>query len=156
MGRPAKMADPNIERPTSMRRKVTKDGEAVVKTKSDIDIGSLPKLYKCTYCGCVHADGAEKRFFVVPHTKILDGNDRFSSLCMTCCSKLYVEYAEMFKSQKLALLLLCSLLGAYFSERLYESMAQKDENGDVPLGKYLRSINGVQYRGKTFLTYLVE
>ena len=156
MGRPKKVADPNIERPRSVTRRVDKNGEAITKEKSNIDVTKLPKLYKCTYCGCMHADSAEKRFFVIPHATILNGNEKYSTLCMACCNKLYVEYTEMYKSQKFALLLLCALLGVYFNERQYESMSQKEETGEVSLGKYIRSMNGAQYKGKTFLTYLLE
>lgn len=35
-------------------------------------------------------------------------------------------------------------------------MSQKEETGEVALGKYIRSMNGVQFKGKTFLNYLLE
>lgn len=155
MGRPRKEPDPNIARPTKRAYKRDKDGKPVEKVKSNIDVSKLPKLYKCTFCGTVRADTAENYFYVIPHATFLSGNDGYSTICTICGNKLYNEYAEMYQSQKFAMLLMCSLMGVYFSERQYESMAQKSDTG-VTLGKYIRSLNGAQYKGRTFATYLLE
>ena len=151
--------DPNISRPRGRPRKVSESGEVEKKAKqAKVDTSTAPKMYKCTCCGTTYINDAVQRFFIVPQSTIYAGNDKYAPLCIKCANQFYNEYTTMYNSRKFALLLLCSMLGAYFSERLYESLAEKaqQEGEEVSLGQYLRYLNGNQYKGKTFLTYLVE
>lgn len=150
--------DPNITRPTG-RRKKNEDGVIPLKPKQEkLDTTDTPKTFKCTCCGTTYINDATHRFFVVPYSTVLAANDRYSTICVPCASRFFGEYTEMYKSRKFALLLMCSILGAYFSERLYEAQAAKaQERGEqVELGAYLRALNGAQYKGRTFLDYLLE
>lgn len=149
-------ANPNIKvDKTKNPVRVGKDGEVIEVLSSKTDISKFPKIYQCTCCGARYPS-PEKRFFIIPQSTMFDGNDRYSHICIDCCTRLYNQYTEMYKSQKFGLLLMCAILGVYFNERTYESMVAKCENGELSLGMYIRTIHGVQYKTKTFLTYLVE
>lgn len=156
-GRASKgLINPNIEVDRSKNPvRVGKNGEVVAVTSAKQDVSMLPKVYLCTCCGARYPT-PDKRFFLIPQSTLFEGNDRYSHVCIECCTRLYNQYTAMYKSQKFGLLLMCAILGVYFNERTYESMVQKCDNGELPLGKYIRTMHGVQYKGKTFLTYLVE
>lgn len=156
-GRPKKtLASPNIKiDKTKNPVRVGKDGEVINVIPSNVDLSSVPKIYQCMNCGARYLN-PEKRFFIIPQSTLFDGNNRYSHICIECCTRLYNQYTAMYKSQKFGILLMCAILGVYFNERTYESMVNQCENGELPLGKYVRTINGVQYKNKTFLTYLVE
>lgn len=159
MGRPRKVLDPNVSaasKSTTKRARVNAKGEVTRAVKSKLDVSTLPKLYKCECCGKIRLDDAKSIFFKTPQSVLHDGNDGYAAICVECCDRLYKEWTTTFKDQKFALLLVCSLIGAYFNERQYDALLQKSDDQSVPLGGYLRSINGTQFKQKTFLSYLTE
>lgn len=159
MGRPKKVINPNLdlsEKSKAWHIRTDAKGEVKRTVKSKIDVSTLPKLFKCQCCGKIQPDDAKHVFFKTPQSTLHDGNDGYAAVCVMCCDRLYKEYTVAFKNQKFALLLVCSVIGAYFNERQYDSLLQKSDEQSVSLGSYLRSINGTQFKQKTFLTYLTE
>lgn len=131
---------------------VKKKSTSSTKTrKPRINTDDLPPLYKCTKCGKITQDPVGN-FYMVKVGGAYEGNGNYSHLCTTCVNKYFEEQRAKLKDEKLAVIMTCSLIGACFAEELYETMRGK---GEFKFGEYLRSLNGPQYRTRSFYSFLV-
>jgi len=110
-------------------------------------------IYKCTHCGTTHAD-PKGRFYMVSRNDAFNGNEGYTNICYTCANQYFNDYKQRFGDEKLALMLVCTQVGHYFSEPLYDKMIEDGE--EFTLGNYFRALNGAQYKGKSFITYMME
>lgn len=147
-------------RPT---KKEVAQREAQMRRAEEARVGAileeLPPIWKCTRCSTL-VQRPEGRFFAVNTNDAYSGNAGRTNLCIACSRKYFDEYSERFKDEKLALMLTCAQMGSYFSEPLYATMkdaeAEDPEKNAFDLGKYVRSLNGQQYKGKNFISYMTE
>lgn len=119
-----------------------------------IDITKLPPLYKCSCCGTLVQE-PQGKFYKVIQNPLYDGNEGFGTICVNCCSSFFDRMREKYKDEKLALLITCSEMGWFFSEKTYLQMKEKD-TADISLGEYIKRLNLSQNKNKTFDNYLVE
>lgn len=114
---------------------------------SSTQVSDLVMGMKCTRCGTVEFYGSNK-FYTNRNSTIYTSNGHYPHICSKCANDVFDELKEKLKDTKIALLVMCHYLDMYFSENLYEQIKNNDE---FTLGQYLRYLNGVQYKGKTFL-----
>lgn len=113
----------------------------------------IASAFKCTKCGTV-VMLPEGFFYSVNTNDALESNGGRSAVCITCANQYFDEYKERYKDEKLALMLTCVKVGHYFSEQLYERMRESEK--ELRLGEYFRYLNGKQYEGKNFTSYMIE
>lgn len=147
-----KVADMPPSTPKRGRGRPKKPKAAEPPVAPKIDFENMPPIYKCSACGLTTANPS--KFYVCNNAEHLKGNDRYTTICSNCANQKFTEYKQRFDNEKFALLMICSLLGCYYSDQLVTTM--QDSGKDVQLGYYFRALNGLQYKGKSFATYLLE
>lgn len=129
------------------------------KVKEEM-VRSLKGFYKCTRCGLVVENPGQK-FYTVNANTLFRGNDGKTSICIDCANEIFSEHTKIFEgNRKVAMLLTCLSIGCYFSESLFDYLdqAEKEDPKGKPLsvGRYLRCLNGVQYKDKSFMNFVLE
>lgn len=112
----------------------------------------LPPIYKCAMCGNVYSV-AEGIFYKSANSLFAKNNDGFAIVCIKCATEYFETLREEYRDEKVALMCTCMVLGCYFSPELYESMREKRA---LKIGDYLKALNGLQYKGKSFESFLVD
>lgn len=84
---------------------------------------------------------------------LFTSNELYTHICADCVNDLMFEMQTRYKDTKIALMIVCHYLDIYFSENLYESIK---DNANFSFGNYLKLMNGVQYKAKSFVTSLME
>lgn len=109
--------------------------------------------YRCVHCGVAYYDPAGK-FYRVTTNEAYKANNYYAPICAKCVKEMFQEYTLKYKDEKKALLLICFMLGYYFSEQLYATM--KDSGNEFILGNYIKALNGTQYKKRTSDDYIME
>ena len=132
----------------------TQDGApSIEELKASLNLENFPTIYKCTMCGMTTTN-PRGRFYSVNNLDVFSGNDHYINLCGDCVNKLFDTLRARYDNERFALFVLCSLTGYYFCERLYDQMISKSDSFNI--GIYIRTLNGIQYKGNTFVSNLVE
>lgn len=127
MGRPRK--NPVVDSAT------TKDGE----------------LYKCLRCGAQYNNAVGK--FFKSKSKMYEHNDWYYPVCQKCLNEKFEEYKKRF-NERTAVMIICHYMDIPFYYSLYDSIVKKNES--FTLGMYVRQMNNMQHRGKTFVNTLID
>lgn len=127
---------------------------ATTSKKNGVNVDILPPLYKCSCCGKTFQD-PHKKFFKVIQNPLYKGNDSYGTICTSCCDTFFSRMKEVYKDEKLALLLTCSAMGWYFSETIYSQIKSKDIS-PIRLGVYVKTLNLSQNKEKNFTDCLVQ
>ena len=117
------------------------------------DEKTMVVTYRCVHCGAAYYD-PDKKFYRVTSNEAYRANNYYAPVCCKCTKEMFQEYILKYKDEKKALLLICFMLGYYFSESLYESMKESGE--EFVLGNYIKALNGVQYKKRTSDDYIME
>lgn len=158
-GRPTKAEAKRREEAAEKKRKellrenAKEAYKSVTELMEDFDLSELPPIFKCSKCGKV-TSSPTGRFYMVPTLAALDGNDHYCNICIECTKKYFEDFTARYRDEKIGLLLTCSFTGHYFSEELYEQMVMHGDSFN--LGYYFRTLNTLQFKGKNFMTYLLE
>lgn len=101
------------------------------------------KVYVC--CQCNKPLDLQTDFFST-YSSLYAKTGRLP-VCKDCLTKLFHSYAERYDSAKMAMQRICMAYDLYYNESLFD----KCNNGtDATLGNYIKRLNMVQYKGKTF------
>lgn len=112
----------------------------------------IPTIYRCTRCG-KEESAPKTKFFVSNTSPLFVSNEMYTHICCDCANELFDEFKSRYGDYRSALIIMCHYLDIYFSETLYE---QIKGNPNLTLGVYLRSLNGRQYKSKSFNNYIFE
>lgn len=134
-------------RPPKNEPKV-ENGKALNKQNLDEN----PTIHRCTRCG-KSTQIPKNKFFVSNSSPLFVSNEMYTHICCDCANQLFDEFKMRYGDYRSALIILCHYLDIYFSETLYESIKG---NPNLTLGVYLRSLNGNQYKSKSFNNYIFE
>lgn len=140
-------------RPKGSKNKKTLLKEGFTPEQLKHELAPYLPLHKCTMCGR-YFQKPEKSFFSSKNNPAFRGNAGLVHICTSCVKTYQEEAKEQYGDARLAFYLTLQLVGHYFDPKLYDQFASRGV--EVKLGDYLRALNGVQYRGKTGVTYLVE
>lgn len=130
----------------------TKLNQKALNSKINNVKGEGATLYKCTRCGHVW-ESPKGHFFMSKTSPLFTGNELYTGICCSCTNDLFQEMRITCKDDKLALIVICHYLDVCFSEELFESIKY---NANFSFGNYLKLLNGTQYKGKNFTTYLIN
>lgn len=126
--------------------------KAALNKKLNLDDDQTIEYYRCTRCGKKHQSPVQN-FFMSKTSPLYVANNLYSQICIHCVNDLFFTMQARYKDTKLALMIICSFLDIYFSEKLYE---QIKDNANFSFGNYAKLLNGVQYKSKSFTTSLME
>lgn len=133
----------------------TKQSAKKAKPKyAQVDVTTLPPLYKCSCCGKIVTD-PQGKFFKVTQNALYNGNDGYSNICINCCNNYFTRMKEKYKDEKYALLVTTGEMGYFFSEKTYLEIKEKNPE-DLVLGEYIRRLNLSQHKNKTFVDYVMS
>lgn len=108
--------------------------------------------FRCTCCG-KESDVGTKVFYKVSYSQSHQGNDGYAHICIDCTNNLFEYYKQKY-GQAEAVKIICAMLDVPYYRSLYDSIIK--QNDKFSFGLYIRQINGVQYKGKTFALTLYE
>lgn len=74
-------------------------------------------------------------------------------LCKNCLSNKFNEYSAKYGSPKKAMKRICMAFDLYYSDSLFDKC---NDDSDAVIGNYIKKLNMVQYKGRTFDTSLKE
>ena len=92
-------------------------------------------------------------FYMSKYSDLYDNNNKYVPICKICLNKFFDKVSRKTQSEKIALMVCCHFLDVVFIEELYEMLKSRQ---DMNIGGYLRLLNGKQYRGKNFVSCLIE
>lgn len=125
----------------------SKSGTKRITVKSD----DLPHIYSCSCCGL---QLYEPDFFYKNNNDYSrKANDGYIHLCKDCTAERFEEFCTIYKDEKIATLMLCSMFNYYFDEKLY--IKAKSDKNIYNFGEYLKQLVGSKTK-KTFTDTLVE
>ena len=156
VGRPRKVdkeKERELARKEALKENRKTEYVTVNELMEDFDLSELPPIYKCSKCGKITST-PQGRFYMVTTLAALDGNDHYCNICIDCTKRYFEDFTARYRDEKIGLLLTCAFTGHYFCEFLYEQMTAKGDSFNI--GAYFRALNGVQYKNKNFITFLLE
>lgn len=110
-----------------------------------------PKKYVCPRCG-VEKD--EDMFYKSKGSMMWDFSDgRVLTACKDCFDGRLRVVTERY-GERTGLMIACHWVDAPYIDDVYQAVIQKQGNFDF--GLYMRTLNGVQYLKKSFITSLIE
>ena len=74
-------------------------------------------------------------------------------LCKSCLAKKFNDYSIKYNSQKKAMKRICMAFDLYYNDSIFEKC---NDGKDTIIGNYIKKLNMVQYRNRTFDTTLEE
>lgn len=108
-----------------------------------------PAEYKCCQCNN-HFDSLTQ--FYKTYSEIYTETGSLP-ICKDCFLKLFNSYSEKYGDIKKAMQRICMAFDLYYSESLFDGCCK---DGNVEIGNYMKRLNMVQYKGKTFDTTIAE
>lgn len=75
-------------------------------------------------------------------------------ICKKCLNRKFIQYSLEYHSHEKAIQRICMAFDLYYSQSIFDSC--KNDNENVIVGNYIKRLNMVQYKGKTFDTTLGE
>lgn len=146
---------------TRSKAKTTKqlkyDEKTVQKLRSinasDDDIYRFEHPYLCTCCGKRFKTQASN--FPYVQSALCNGNNHYSAICNKCADDIYNQYLDLFKFEDDALERVCMKMDMYYNRDIADAAKKQTMNISL-LKRYIRNLNLVQNKGKTFDTYLSE
>lgn len=105
--------------------------------------------YVC--CQCEKHSNSPANFYKTNST--LYTNNGYLPICKDCLNKLFGIYTTRYGSQVKAMKRICMAYDLYFSQTLFDKC---DCGSEATLGTYIKMLNMVQYRAKTFDNTLSE
>lgn len=106
--------------------------------------------FRCMSCG---KSGTEADFYTSPYSPLWQQTGQKVLFCKSCIEKMHRVESELYGSDT-ALMLTLARLDLPYVKSLY--IALVDKYGACNLGTYIRSLNGIQYKNKTWSTSLIE
>lgn len=97
---------------------------------------------------------AKGNFYKSSQSLYFKRNSEYGDICSACLQDLYTQTNKKYKSERMALITICSVMDWYYDENAYESVMK--DRASFSIGIYARLLNNIQYRGKTFITSIAE
>lgn len=98
---------------------------------------------KCICCHC--SEELSLSEFYISYSRFYD--NRHLPICKKCFYELFLQYRQVYHSDKKAIQRLCMAFDVYFNETIFDTCG--DDETKI-IGKYFRKLNIIQYREKTF------
>lgn len=125
----------------------TKNTNRRITVKSE----DLPRIYSCSCCGLQLYE--PDVFYKNNNDYSRKANDNYVHLCKDCTSERFEEFCTIYKDEKIATLMICSMLNYYFDEKFY--IKAKSDKNVYSFSDYLKQLVPSKIK-KTFTDTLVE
>jgi hypothetical protein len=127
-------------------------GRVIISTeKKNTQQEKHDPIYRCTCCNSEFT--AQSGNFYYTKSPLFESNNFYSTVCTTCVHKQFKDTENRTGSIRYALIVVCHLLDIYYNEKLFNKMLSQDS---FTIGKYVKTLNGNQWAGKTFTTNLMQ
>lgn len=117
-----------------------------------IKIEDLPRIYSCSCCGVQMYE--PEVFYKSPYDYSRHANDQYVHLCKDCVADRFEEFTAVYKDERIAVLMICSMLNLYFNEEIY--IKTKSDKSAFVIGDYIKRLNNNKSIKKTFSDTLSE
>lgn len=138
-------------RPPGSKNLKSMQKTSITRTRKSDQIDD-DRQYVCVSCGEVF-DNAYGKFYKVNSSHLWDHNNKYCPICTKCLKRMFDE-AELRFGTKTAMIIICHYLDAPFSNALYDSMNENNQN--FTIGTYTKMLNTAQYNRLTFMNTLVN
>lgn len=138
-GRPKK-----INNATNRNTKITP--EMLDKVKEN-------KKYKCNFCGKEALDPSGV-FYKNDASPLYKNNGGYATICKECIANLFDKISSTYDSDKIACIMICHYLDYPFYNYIYDQIC--NNNLTFGLGLYIRRMNNIQNKDKTFLNTIAS
>lgn len=105
---------------------------------------------KVICCRCKKEYGSTTFFYKT--NSILFGTSGHLPVCKECLGEIFLKYFKKYNHSKRAMKRLCMAFDLYYDDSIFDTCS--DDDISVVLGNYIKRLNMVQYKGKTFDTTL--
>lgn len=102
--------------------------------------------YRCNRCGRV--DSKPTNFYRCNST--LYNNNGYMPVCKECLAQLYDKYLISFRDVRKALKRICMAFDLYYKDDMVDTLLKRHQASTPPIGDYIRQLNMVQNKNKTF------
>jgi len=103
-------------------------------------------IYRCSKCG---REDEKSTFFYRSNSTLYD-NGGYTPVCKDCIAQVYNRYLLSFHDIHKAIKRVCMAYDLYYSDDLVDSCIKKSSAVTPKIGDYIKKLNIVQYKGKTF------
>ena len=112
----------------------------------------LPRIYSCSCCGI---QLYEPEVFYKNHEDYnAKANSYYVHLCKDCTAERFEEFCTVYKDERIATIMVCSILNFYFNEEIY--IKAKSDKTNYFFSDYVKKLNTSKEKKKTFTDTLVE
>lgn len=104
----------------------------------------------CCRCG---KNKKETEFYKVSSSPLWTATKNRAPFCKDCIEQIYRDYSVQYGGRA-AIIAVAALLDYPFAPDVYETLCEK--YGACSLGNYIRSMNAIQYKSKTFVMSIAD
>jgi len=101
---------------------------------------------KIICCRCKKEYASTTQFYKT--NSILYGTSGYLPVCKECLGDIFYRYFKKYNNSKKAIKRMCMAFDLYYDDSIFDTCA--DDDISVIVGNYIKRINLVQYKGKTF------
>lgn len=122
-------------------------------TKEMLDKVKENKKYKCNLCNKEVSDPTGI-FYKNDASPLFKSNGGYTTICKECVANLFDKISSTYDSDKIACIMICHYLDYPFYHYIYDQICSS--NLTFGLGLYIRRMNNIQNKNKTFLNTIVS
>lgn len=117
-----------------------------------MDVSPFNAKFVCVRCGTAY--GRQKGVFPVSHSPMYRGSG-YLPWCNECIDKMYEEYRQLYRDDRLAMRRMCMKMDLYWNAQLYESV-ERTAGTQSRVRSYIAKSNIIRYIDKTFDDTIAE
>ena len=143
-------------RPKGAKNKATilrEHAEAQARIQRIMAEEDQPEVFFCVTCHKKFT--RQKDNFYPSQSQLWAGNNHFMPSCKSCVDKLYDHYCKTLGNEEDAAKRVCMRFDMYYNDKIFRSTANRAANL-TRMAAWVKQLNIVQYRNKTFDDYLEE
>lgn len=111
--------------------------------------GSSQGVYTC--CQCNEFFNSLTQFYKT-YSGLYSGTG-YLPICKSCFAKLFNSYTKKYDGNRKAMQRICMAFDLYYNDSIFDTC---DDGTDALIGNYIKRLNMIQYKGRTFDTSLSE
>lgn len=122
-------------------------------TQEMLDNAKENKKYRCNFCGKEVTDPSGV-FYKNEASPLYKNNGGYTTICKECVANLFDKISTTYDSDKTACIMICHYLDYPFYNYIFDQICKN--NLTFGLGLYIRRMNNIQNKNKTFLNTITS
>lgn len=102
--------------------------------------------YRCMKCGRIDS---KPTYFYRSYSDLFN-NSGYMPICKDCLAQVYNKYLLKYRDIRKAVKRVCMAYDMYYSDKIIESCLNSYQDATPPIGDYIRKLNIIQNKKKTF------